>query len=321
MKTVKITSNQDLVALSDAFDFACGTVVALGFFDGVHLAHRALLSEASAIARKMHLPLTVFTFSGNSGQIKSGAKKLYSDEEKLSLLKECGVDCTLIADFPVFSKIEAADFVKDFLIGSLFARVAVCGYNFRFGKGALGTSDTLRKIMAESGAEARIIEEYTVSGVTLSSTHIRALLSERRVREASKLLGKPYFISGEVSHGLGLGKKLGIPTVNIPLSAERFVLPIGVYATAAVIDGRIFPALTNVGVCPTFEEREIHAETFILNFDEDAYGKNIRIYFVEFLRDEKQFSNANELIMQINIDKNRTLKLFGDVKWQELGLN
>jgi riboflavin kinase/FMN adenylyltransferase len=215
----------------------------------------------------------------------------------------------------------AENFVTDFLIRSLGAAVAVCGYNFKFGKGASGDSETLCKLMKSSGAEAEVVEEYKADGVPLSSTYIRTLLSERRIREAAKLLGKPYFISGMVSHGLGLGKKLGIPTVNVELPSGRFVLPAGVYATLTAIGDKLFPSLTNVGVCPTFNERQIHTETFILNFNDDVYNENIRIYFVDFLRNEKKFSNAEELLMQINVDKTKTLKLFGDIKWQELGLN
>ena len=321
MQTVKISNAKDLSTLPEVFPFKGGTVIALGLFDGVHLAHRALISGARAVADEKNLPLTVFTFFGDEGLIKSKSKKLYSDEEKLSLLEECGADCTVIASFPVLSGLDAQTFVKSFLSVSLSARVAVCGYNFRFGKGAAGDPLTLSKLMADSGGEAIVIDEYVANGTSLSSTYVKDLLSERNVREAAKLLGKPYFISGKVSHGLGLGKKLGIPTVNVPLSYSRFVLPSGVYATATAIDGRIFPSLTNVGSCPTFEAREIHTETFILNFNEDVYGKDIRIYFIDFLRDEKQFSDANELIMQINIDKIKTLEIFGDVKWQEFGLN
>lgn len=321
MQTLVIKDSQDLRSISEHFARSGGTVVALGLFDGVHLAHRALIAEARAIAEKLCLPLTVFTFSGNSGQIKASSKRLYSDKEKLSLLEECGTDITVMADFGTLSGLGAEAFVEDFLLGSLSARVAVCGYNFRFGRGAAGDCDTLRELTKSHGAKAVVIEDYRVNGISLSSTRIRELLSERRVSEARELLGRPYFISGKVLHGLGLGKKLGIPTVNIPLPKERFTLPVGVYATAAEIDGRLFPALTNVGVCPTFEAREIHSETFILNFNEDAYGKNIKIHFIDFLRDEKQFSSANELVMQINVDKNKTLELFGDLKWQEFGLS
>ena len=322
MRTVRIKSEKDLSDIRENRVFSKhGSVVALGFFDGVHLAHRALIKRAEDIARQRGLELVIFTFSGDDQLIKSGAKRLFSDEEKLSLLEECGADCTVIASFGVLSGTPAESFVTDFLADTLGAEVAVCGYNFKFGKGATGTPEALEELMAKVGGEALIVEEYTVDGSPLSSTRIRELLSSRMVREAAMLLGKPYFLSGKVSHGLGLGKKLGIPTVNISPDPYRFLLPSGVYATVTEIDGKLYPSLTNVGTCPTFDEREIHTETFILNFSSDVYSKNIKVYFVEFLRDERRFSSAEELIMQINVDKNKTLELFGDIKWQELGLN
>ena len=322
MQVIRITDSEDLNKIKENHVFSeHGSVVALGFFDGVHLAHRTLIAKAKDIAEQKKLRLVIFTFAGDDKLIKADSKRLFTDNEKLSLLEECGADLTVIANFTVFSGLAAENFVTDFLIRSLGAAVAVCGYNFKFGKGASGDSETLCKLMKSSGAEAEVVEEYNVDGVPLSSTYIRTLLSERRIREAAKLLGKPYFISGMVSHGLGLGKKLGIPTVNVELPSGRFVLPAGVYATVTAIGDKLFPSLTNVGVCPTFNERHIHTETFILNFNNDVYNENIRIYFVDFLRNEKKFSNAEELLMQINVDKTKTLKLFGDIKWQELGLN
>lgn len=322
MQVIRITDSEDLNKIKENHVFSeHGSVVALGFFDGVHLAHRTLIAKAKDIAEQKKLRLVIFTFAGDDKLIKADSKRLFTDNEKLSLLEECGADLTVIANFTVFSGLAAENFVTDFLIRSLGAAVAVCGYNFKFGKGASGDSETLCKLMKSSGAEAEVVEEYNVDGVPLSSTYIRTLLSERRIREAAKLLGKPYFISGIVSHGLGLGKKLGIPTVNVELPSGRFVLPAGVYATVTAVGDKLFPSLTNVGVCPTFNERQIHTETFILNFNDDVYNENIRIYFVDFLRNEKKFSSAEELLMQINVDKTKTLKLFGDIKWQELGLN
>lgn len=322
MQVIRITDSEDLNKIKENHVFSeHGSVVALGFFDGVHLAHRTLIAKAKDIAEQKKLRLVIFTFAGDDKLIKADSKRLFTDNEKLSLLEECGADLTVIANFTVFFGLAAENFVTDFLIRSLGAAVAVCGYNFKFGKGASGDSETLCKLMKSSGAEAEVLEEYNVDGVPLSSTYIRTLLSERRIREAAKLLGKPYFISGMVSHGLGLGKKLGIPTVNVELPSGRFVLPAGVYATVTAIGDKLFPSLTNVGVCPTFNERQIHTETFILNFNNDVYNENIRIYFVDFLRNEKKFSNAEELLTQINVDKTKTLKLFGDIKWQELGLN
>ena len=322
MQTVKITNESDLAKIAQSGDFTQhGAVVALGFFDGLHKAHRELIASARAAAKEKNLRLVIFTFSGDDNLLKTNVKKLFTDEEKLSLLEECGADCTVLANFAVFVDLAPESFVKDFLVGSLGANVVVCGYNFRFGKGATGNAETLIKLMKDSGGEARVVEEYTVNGISLSSTYIRNLLSQRRVREAANLLGKPYFLSGKVSHGLGLGKKLGIPTVNLELNPKRFVLPSGVYATVTEIGKDRFPSLTNVGVCPTFDAREIHTETLILNFNNNVYDESIRVYFIDFLRDEEKFSSAEELIMQINVDKNKTLKLFGDIKWQEIGLN
>ena len=322
MEIVRITDAKDLENLKKkSLFFEHGSIVALGFFDGMHLAHRTLVSKAKDIANQKNLQLTVFTFAGDDKLIKAGSERLFTDDEKLSLLKECGADCTVMASFAAFSEMTAEDFVKDFLVGTLNAAVAVCGYNFKFGKGASGDSDTLCELMKTYGAEATVVEEFTVGATPLSSTYIRRLLSERRIRESAKLLGKPYFISGRVSHGLGLGKKLGIPTVNVALAPERFTLPPGVYATVTEINGRLFPSLTNVGVCPTFDEREKHSETFILNFNNNIYDTEIRIYFIDYLREEKKFLSSEELTTQINVDKIKTLKLFGETKWQELGLN
>ena len=322
MKIIRVTQSSYTDSLDEYRSFATlGTVTVLGFFDGVHIAHRALIREAKEIANQEDLPLTVFTFFGDTNELKASAKRLFTDDEKLSLLEECGADCAIIADFSVFRDISAENFVKDFLVSALNTHVAISGFNFRFGKNASGNSDDLRRFMMNAGRGAEIFDEYLYENKTLSSSYIRALLSEKKLKEAAVLLGKPYFLSGKVSHGLGLGKSLGIPTINTELPIGRFILPYGVYLTAIKIDGKIYRALTNIGSCPTFEKRKAHIETFILDFDGNLYDQNVRIYFIAHLRDEKLFSSAEELIMQINIDKNRALAISGDVKWQEFGLN
>lgn len=322
MRTVRFRRSDSIEELRAALPFSkSGCVAALGFFDGMHAAHRALIKKAREAADSAGLPLTVFTFSGDDGALKPDSSRLYTDEEKLELIAECGADFTVLADFSAISDMSSRDFVHDFLIRSLGVRVSVCGFNFRFGKGASGTSEDLEALMGEAGASALVLEERTKDGISLSSTYIRELISEKKLLMAAKLLGKPYFISGRVAHGLGLGKTLGIPTVNLELPKGKSALPGGVYSTLTEIDEKIYPSLTNVGVCPTFDEREAHAETFILDFNGDLYGKITRIYFIAFLRDEKKFKSAEELIMQINIDKKRALKLTEELKWQEIGLN
>lgn len=303
---------------AEYFDGGC--VMALGFFDGVHLAHRHLLAVAKAAAIEHGLPLAVFTFSGESG-IKSLSVRLYTDEERLSLLEECGVDIAVVADFGSVSGISKEDFVLDVLVNTFGTRIAVCGYNFAFGKGAEGKVSYLKESLARSGAECIAVDEYTVDGEHISTTRIKELIAERNMESAARLLGMPYFISGRVEHGLGMGKKLGIPTVNTPLSEGARALPHGVYASAIICAGKAYHALTNVGECPTFGRREAHAETFIIDFDGDLYGDEVRIYLASFIRDERSFSSADELAAQIKLDTDKAMSLNLEELWQEIGRN
>ena len=298
-----------------------GCVMALGFFDGVHLAHRELLKTAAKAAKERGLPFAVYTFSSEGDGLKSGSPRLYSTEEKLSLLKECGVEYTVICDFDSVAEISAEDFISDILIGDFGVRIAVCGFNFRFGRGGIGTTELLKNMLKMAGAECIVLGEYLFEGETLSSSLIRELLAEGDFLTAARALGKPYFISGTVKHGLGKGRCYGIPTVNTELPEGRFPLKNGVYNTAVYIDGKRYLALTNVGSCPTFGERKSHAETFILDFSKDIYDSFIRIYFLGYLREERLFPSENELKMQINIDKCEALSRNTEIKWQDIGLN
>ncbi|MBQ9071109.1 MAG: bifunctional riboflavin kinase/FAD synthetase [Clostridia bacterium] len=298
-----------------------GSVTALGFFDGVHTAHRELIRIARKCANNKNVPLVIFTFSEESQNFKSSAKRLFTDEEKLLIFEGLGVDFTVVCDFAAVRELSAEEFVKNFLIAKLNTLTAVSGFNFRFGKGALGDSATLENLMKECGREALILDEYKKDGVTVSSSLIRTLLEEKKLLEAARLLGEPYFLTGKVVHGLGLGINLGFPTVNISLEKNRFALPKGVFLTLVSIRDSLYLGITNVGSCPTFEEREVHTETFILDFDGDIYDENIKVYFIDYLREEKKFSSAEELIMQINVDKNRAKELVKEIQWQEIGLN
>ncbi len=294
-------------------------VVAIGLFDGFHTAHRELLRRTKEIAEQKGLPFGIFTFASNEA-IKENAKKIYSTEEKLQIADSLGADFAVVADFSKISGICAEDFVKKTLICDLSAKIAAAGFNFRFGKGAAGNAEKLTSLMREAGGEAYIFDEYTSGGITVSSTHIRELLREGRMEEAAVLLGAPYFLAGEVSHGDGRGKTLGLPTVNTDIPDEKIIPKTGVYRSAVSFGGRLYSGVTNVGTCPTFGERSPHAETYILGFDGELYGEKIRVYLLEFLRDEKVFESQKELIMQIKLDINYVIERNETLKWQELGL-
>ncbi len=293
-------------------------VVALGFFDGVHAAHRELIKETLRIAKERSLTPLVFTFT-SEGDIKRVIPRIYSTEQKLSLIEEMGIHDAVVADFFDISDMSAEEFVSDTLISKLGACVAVAGYNFRFGRGAAGDCQALSSLMKQSGGEAIILPRITCGTAPVSSTEIREAIADGKIKRANALLGAPYFIRGTVEFGNRIGKTLGFPTVNIPLP-DRSVKPRrGVYSTAAEIDGKLYAALTNVGTCPTFKEREMHTETYILDYNCELYGKRIKIYFLDFLREERKFESPTALINEINRNVAEALK-GRERLWQEAGL-
>ena len=294
------------------------TVIALGLFDGVHKAHRELLSLAKREAKRNGLTFAVFTFG--SGEIKK-TKSIYSTEQKLDILESLGADAVILANFEDICNVTAQDFIESCLIGDMHCKIAAAGYDFRFGKGAEGDADLLSEVLSKHNRYAVIEEKQTWKDEKISSTRIKSLLSEGNIEEANLLLGSPYFLSTSVSHGDGRGHRLGFPTVNTEFPEETLIPRHGVYRTAIDIDGRLYSAITNVGTCPTFGDRTAHAESFILDFNGDLYGKNIRIFYLGFLRDEIRFSSEKELIMQINVDKNKVIKENGELTWQAIGLN
>lgn len=297
------------------------SVVALGFFDGVHLAHRRLIDRARAIARQDGLTLAVFTFVSETDGYKESAGRLYSTKEKLSLFSSLGVELVLLADFSSLRDLSPEAFVDGVLVHTLGARVAVAGYNFRYGKGASGNADTLLSRMRAMGGDAVIEQECTEGGETVSSTRIRRLLTEGKTEEANRLLVTPYFLEGTVESGRGMGRTWGIPTVNLPLPEGCDFLCKGVYRAAIRIRDEVYHAVTNVGTCPTFGAREVHTETHVLNCDLSLYGECVRVYLLGYLREERVFSGVEELKMQINVDKNRAIQENGDIKWLATGQN
>ena len=296
-----------------------GCVLAIGFFDGVHIAHRDLLRHAKDLAEERNLPFGVFTFR-TDGRIKAGAPRIYTDEQKAGIFAGLGVDFTIFADFDAISGASPEEFVKEILVSDLNCRACVAGFNFRFGKNAGGSADDLIRLMQESHGEAFIKKEIIYEDRTVSASRIRELLADGKIKDANILLGAPYSIRGVVSHGESLGRRLGYPTVNLDIHDGFSTPKSGVYRCAAVIGESIYPALTNVGICPTFGGRKLHSETHILNFSGDLYGETIDVFFLDFMREEKAFSTQEQLIMQINVDKNKAISENGDITWQELGL-
>ena len=291
-------------------------VVALGLFDGVHLGHRQILAKAVLHSKRLGIPAAVFTFD-LSARLKDGSR-IYTDFQRMELLSECGIDEIIVARFEDISSESAERFASDILQDQFGCTIAVSGNDFRFGKGALGNTDMLRTLMSERGGMLDTVDDVCINGLKISSSVIKSLIAEGKVKEAGEMLGKPYYLFEKTVHGLGLGKSFGFPTVNTELPSEISPIAAGVYKTECDIDGRLFRALTNIGTCPTVGGRERHAETFILGDCGDLYDKKIRINFIDYLRTEIRFSSIEELKKQINVDINTAYGTGEDI-WQEIG--
>lgn len=284
--------------ISRVDDLPCdGAVfVALGNFDGVHPGHAQLLSAACRGAERTGAAPAVFTFRPH----KAGA--LTSMEERLALFEQQGIQTVFVADFPAFCQQTPEDFVHRTLKG-IGAAGLVCGFNFRFGHRAAGDSDLLLSLVAECEMECQVIPPVIQNGVTVSSTEIRRRLWAGDLNGVATLLGRPWSITGEVAHGRAVGgKRLSAPTLNLPVAEDRLLPPYGVYFTVAVIDGVSYPAITNLGVRPTFGDSEILCETHLLQASGDFYGKRAEVRFLHFRRDERRFTSPDELAAVIAED-------------------
>lgn len=280
------------------------SVVAIGVFDGVHLAHRELLGLARAEAQKRSLPLCVFTFSSECPTQKT-APPLYDTAEKMRLLEACGCDGVLYAPFSAVSSLSAEDFVKTVLVQTLGCSLAVCGYNFRFGAGASGNAETLGERMRTYGGNSLTVPPFLWQGTPLSTTRIREMLTKGAMENANTALGECYHLTGTVERGLQFGGKIGMPTLNVSVPDGIFTPKIGVYAAHCEIDGKRYPALVNYGTCPTFGARTPHAEAHLLEPIAESYGKNVKLSLLSYLREEKTFASAGELLRQIETDINK----------------
>ncbi len=278
--------------------------IALGFFDGAHVGHRHLIEKMKSEAKRRGLKSAIFTFPSESVGLKSESYRLYDTEEKLEILSEFDTDYIIVADFSALRTASPEEFVLTHLVGALNCRLAVAGYNFRFGERASGNISDLISLMERAGGEAVVLDEEKIDGIALSTTLIRDALSRGDCESATKMLGEPFFVNSTVEHGRGVGRAFGFPTLNT-VKAEGLPLPRGVYATVVTLGNRKFVGVTNIGVCPTFLPREEHLETMLLNFNETVYGERVKIAFISRLRDEAVFPSPEALKEQIDRDAER----------------
>lgn len=289
-------------------------VIALGFFDGVHLGHQALMEKTLERARELNMTPAVFTFDRSPREYVTGqtVPLLTTAEERCRLVDELfSISDVIVAPFDRdMMTMHWEDFVH-LLADKYRAGALVAGHDYRFGHKNTGTAQLLAEKAAQLGLSCDIIPPVTLEGVTVSATHIRKLLEQGDMDAARRFLGHPFSLSGPILHGAGLGRHMGAPTVNLVPPAGQLIPPHGVYATRVLVDGESFMAVTNVGMRPTLDDhRGLTVESHILDLSLQLYGRHCRVEFFHMLRPERRFASLEELQTQIALDVAETREYF-----------
>ena len=282
------------------------TVVALGNFDGVHKGHQQIIGRTVKSEEAAGLKSAVFTFSNHTRTLLKNlpaVKNILYPEEKAAVMEGMGID--YMFNIPFTKEVMSMSperFVKEILVDAFRIREAYCGFNYSFGYKAQGTPEVLMHEGLKHGFGIHVQEPYMIDGIVVSSTYIRQLISEGRMEECTRFMGRMYSIGGEVVVGNKLGRTIGFPTSNVMIDESMASPPNGVYITYCSYNGVKYPSITNVGVKPTIGTYSKNVETHIFNFDKELYGKQIRVEFVKQTREERKFSGIEELSRQIESD-------------------
>lgn len=270
------------------------TAVALGTFDGLHLAHQKVIEQAVTSP----YPSVVFAIE----KPMNGEKHLLQTTHKHQLLEEMGVEHFIQMPLDAISHLSPEDFFQTHLVEGLQAKEIVCGFNFKFGYKASGDVELLASLCQKAGISLQVIPPVLYEEQPISSTRVRAALAQGDLPLVTKLLGRPYRFTARVQQGRQLGRVLGFPTLNQSIPEEMVALRGGVYAVLATWEGQTYMGVCNLGKHPSIDELESPlAETYLLDFQDDAYEKEITLSFIEFLREERTFSSLDRLQYAIEI--------------------
>jgi riboflavin kinase / FMN adenylyltransferase len=290
------------------------TVITIGVFDGVHLGHKELLAEVKNQAEKLACLSGVITFRQHPDELVHSGKilpHLTSLGERITRLKAEGIDKVIIISFDrSMMEIEARDFVV-LLKKYLKIKAIVIGPDFALGKNRRGDVKYLSELGKEFGFTVTQLKPKLINGEIISSTAIRRALAEGDMKHVFQLAGQYFSLAGPVVAGFGRGKGLGFPTANMDVEPKQALPPDGVYATRAYVDGQTFQSLTSIGLRPTFGKGNRSIEVYILDYQGDLYGKNLKVEFIERLRPEKKFTSPEELSKQIEEDVARGREILG----------
>lgn len=290
-------------------------VIALGFFDGVHLGHGGLLKAARDRADALGCTASVMTFDRHPSLVISGQSEplISSQRDREYWIKSLyGMDEVLFIHFDhAMMQMPWEQFLDECLLQDLNVIHVVCGSDYRFGYRGQGNAAILKEACAQRGIGCDIIEEISLDGTPIHSTLVRELLQTGSMEEAARFMGHPYSISGRVITGKRLGHTIGIPTANLAVPPDLLPLPRGVYATKVCFDAETHIAVTNVGCCPTvYPSVPLTIEPWILDFSGDLYGKEMRVFFYRMLREERKFPSLEALQQAIHQNAEETRAYF-----------
>ena len=302
-----------IITSLDKLNLKKKTSVALGNFDGIHIGHREIFRAALDAAEEQGLDSLCFTFSNHPFNFilmrddsdPDAVKLICTEEEKVALIEALGFDILVNVPFDEYiMTMQAHDFFSGIVKDKLNAGYVSVGFNYTYGARAMGKPDTLRRECEEAGIGVSIHDAVVVDGDVVSSTLIREMIATGNMEMTAKLLGRPYSFNGTVRHGKRLGSRMGIPTINIPAPDRQMLPPNGVYFSRIQIAGNEYNSVSNIGLNPTVNDngRRKTIETNIFDYDDDAYGKEVIVYFDHFSRGERKFRNKEELFAQIARD-------------------
>lgn len=282
-----------------------GAAVAIGKFDGLHLGHQKIVEELLK-GRDGHLNTVVFTFDPSPMSFFSGRKipELATRDEKRRLFRASGVD--VLIEFPLTAETAATPpetFVKKILVEAIGAKRIVAGRDVTFGDRGMGDHRLLSAMEAECGYETVFVDKLLFRGREISSTFVRDEIAMGHLEQAKELLGRPYTVSGVVEYGKQLGRTIGVPTVNIVPEEGKLLPPNGVYYSDVRLEGKTYHGMTNIGVKPTVKgDGVLNVETYLYDYEGDAYGAEIEVALLSFRRSEMKFKSVEELKRQMHAD-------------------
>ena len=283
-------------------------VIALGFFDGVHRGHGALLERVVEKSRELGAVASAFTFDRSPTAAITGqvVPLLSSVEDRAWLMRTCyGIQEVIVSSFDGMMRMDWRDFITQYLVKELGVVHVVAGHDFHFGYMGKGNPQRLQETCAQLGIGCDIIGKVELEDITISSTYIRTLIQKGDMERAARFLGHPHTLSGPVVHGKGLGHGFGFPTINLGVSPDKQLPRYGVYGALARVGQQVYRAVCNVGVRPTVNGESPSVEAFLLDFQGDVYGERASLALLDFYRPEMRFSSTQALSAQVARDAAR----------------